>query len=101
MGNPEKPTEVFSPYAIMRQNRIKTVLKYIAEKKKVNMNEIVGKFCIEWGLRSQRIREYLEELKAANYVEFDYLTDIDNPDVLITEKGAEAAKNLRGEYGQT
>ncbi|MEM0121730.1 MAG: hypothetical protein QW688_09885 [Thermoprotei archaeon] len=95
LGEPREG--VFSPYAAMRQNRLKTVLRYIAERKKASLDEIVGKFCIEWGLRSQKIREYLKELEAASYIKLVDVADLDNPLaetqlVLITEKGMEAAK---------
>ncbi len=90
-------SSVFSPFAKYKKERLKQVLKFIAENKKVEVNRLIGKFCIDWGITQKKVLQYIDELKAAGYV----ITETVYPEnvyaepitfVAITNSGKEAAE---------
>lgn len=90
-------------FAEEKRKRLIALLNYIMDNPKIQKDKLVGHFCFEWGLRHQKVEEYLAELEAAGLITIEKqpetgLLDVFSYEISATEKAKEKVKELaRGE----
>ncbi len=80
-------------FAEEKRKRVSALLAYIVEKKRATKNSLIGQFCFEWGVRQQRILDYLDELRKAGFIK-TYAFE-DNPDDFIVEPTKEGIEKVK------
>jgi phosphopantetheine adenylyltransferase len=55
-------------FAEEKKKRVIAILEYIVQNQKVSKDKLIGHFCLEWGLRHQKVEEYLSELEALDLI---------------------------------
>ena len=68
-----------------RRQRMMEVMAFVAEKRRVRLNDLLGEFTWRWGLRPQTLTSYLDALELAGMIRAH-----ETPEgvvVEITEKG--------------
>lgn len=57
-----------------RKERIHTLLTFITKHTNMRKKKLIGHFCFEWGLRTQKLEEYLAELESAGLIKLTVVT---------------------------
>ena len=90
-------------FAEEKRKRVIAILEYIIKNPKTSKDKLIGYFCLEWGLRHQKVDEYLAELQALDLIKLEpqegSIGKFDVIDYLIyaTEKGKAKVKELAEE----
>jgi predicted transcriptional regulator len=95
-------------FAEEKRKRVITILDYIFKNPKTSKDKLIGHFCLEWGLRHQKVEEYLSELEASDLIKLEPQEgstsrfDVMNYLVYVTEEGKNRLKQLKKEdkHGQ-
>lgn len=88
-------------FAEEKRKRLASLLKYIVELGEVSKDKLIGYFCVEWGLRRQKLEEYIAELEASDLIKTEETTnpsvfEIFDVQIKPTQKAKEKVKELVG-----
>jgi predicted transcriptional regulator len=87
-------------FAEEKRKRVIAILEYIVKNQKTSKDQLIGHFCLEWGLRHQKINEYLAELEALGLIKLERIDgsigkfDVFDYMIWATEKGIAKVKEL-------
>jgi predicted transcriptional regulator len=90
-------------FADEKRKRVLAILKYIVENPNISKDKLIGRFCLEWGLRYQKVQEYLSELEASGLIKLEpqigSTSKFDAMDYSVspTEEGQAKIKRLKRE----
>jgi DNA-binding MarR family transcriptional regulator len=90
-------------FADEKRKRVLAILKYIVENPGISRDKLIGRFCLEWGLRYQKVQEYLSELEALGLIKLEpqvgFPSKFDIMDYLVspTEEGKAKIRKVKRE----
>ena len=62
---------ILDPFQQKKKKRIEAVKKMIKKLEKVELEEFTAKVAVNCGIHKSTVRQYLEELKVAGYIEIE------------------------------